>query len=201
MKKCTIIGKTNVGKTLFFINFAEYLGLKYLDIEFHEKKEVTKGRLSIKGALTQLVNSQPHKTQCFQCLIVDIPIGKGKKKIQMIDTTGLIDGIHSDAAIRKAISQTLAVIRDSDIILHIIDASAVDKDDLPSAMGPVDYEIAQFGQLKRGYAILANKMDIPGSEQGLKKIREEFCGNLIIPISALKKTGFKEVKTFVAHNI
>jgi len=201
MKKCTIIGKTNVGKTLFFINFAEYLGLKHLDIEFHEQKEVIKGRLSIKGALNQLVDSQPHKTRCFQCMTVDIPIGKGKKKIQMIDTTGLIDGIHNDASIRKAISQTLAVIRDSDIILHVIDASVIDKTDLPNAMGPVDYEIAQFGQLKRGYAILANKMDVPGSELGLKRIREEFCGNLIIPISALKKTGFKEVKAFVAHSI
>ena len=34
MKQCTIIGKTNVGKTLFLISFAEYLGPKTFDIDF-----------------------------------------------------------------------------------------------------------------------------------------------------------------------
>lgn len=119
----------------------------------------------------------------------------------MVDTIGLIDGIHPDIDIRMAISQTLAIIRDSDIILHLIDAHAAVKNDLPSTMGEVDYQIAQFAQLKRGYAILANKMDLSDSELGLKKIKQEFQGNLIIPISALYKRGFKEVKTFVGYNV
>ena len=85
--------------------------------------------------------------------------------------------------------------------MHIIDASAVTHKDLPNALGEVDYQIAQFAQLKRGYVILANKMDLPETGKGLAKIRQEFAGNLIIPISALYKKGFKEVKTFVVHNI
>ena len=68
-------------------------------------------------------------------------------------------------------------------------------------MGEVDYQISQFAQLKRGYAILANKMDKSEAKKGLIKIKEEFPGNLILPVSALYKKGFKEVKTFVAHNI
>jgi 50S ribosomal subunit-associated GTPase HflX len=121
--------------------------------------------------------------------------------LQLIDTVGLIDGIHSNIEIRKAISHTLTIVRVSDIILHIVDAASAGRDELPSSMGEVDYQLAQFAQLKRGYAILANKMDLPDAKEGLDKIKSEFSGNLIIPISALHKKGFKEVRTFVAHNI
>lgn len=202
MKRCTIIGKTNVGKTLFFINFAEYLGVKFLVVEFinHEGIKTTQ-KIYSKSAISELIDNKIHKTRGIQSLYIDVPIGKGKKKIKMVDTVGLIDGIHPDINMRKAISQTLSIIRESDIILHLIDASATVDKDLPNALGEIDYQIAQFGQLKRGYAILANKMDLTGSELGLNKIKQEFAGNLIIPISALYKKGFKEVKTFVGYNI
>ena len=55
--------------------------------------------------------------------------------------------------------------------------------------------------MRTGYVMLANKIDIPGSETGLNKLREEFPANLILPISALYKRGFKEVKDFVIRNI
>jgi small GTP-binding protein len=202
MKQCTIIGKTNVGKTLFLINFAEFLGTKTFDINFVYKEDIkTFKNISSKTAISRLVDEKPHKTRCIQAITLDIPMGKGKKRMEIVDTAGLIDGIHPDIEVRKAISQTLAIIRDSDIILHIIDAYAAKKKELPNSMGEVDYQIAQFAQLKRGYAILANKMDLQGAEDGLKKIKEEFSGHVIFPISALYKRGFKEVKTFVARNI
>lgn len=202
MKSCAIIGKTNVGKTLFFINFAEYLGLKNLDLELSDERgQKYKKRLSIKNAQKQLTDNTPHKTIKSQSLIIDFPLGKGKKKIQLIDTVGLIDGIHTDVEIRRAISATLAIIREAHLILHLIDVSAASHGDLPSALGEVDYQVAQFAQLRRGYAILANKMDLPGASSGLEYIRQEFSGNVILPISAKYKEGFKGVKVFVAHNI
>ena len=202
MKRCTIIGKTNVGKTLFLINFAEYLGVKSFDIEFITNEGYkTSEKVYPKTAISRLVDENSHKTRCIQAIALNIPMGKGKKRIKIIDTTGFIDGIHPDVEIRKAISQTLATIRDSEIILHIIDACAAKNKDLPSSMGEVDYQIAQFAQLKRGYAILANKMDLPGAEEGFIKIKQEFSGNVIFPVSALCKRGFREVRIFVAHNI
>ncbi|AEE91471.1 GTP-binding protein HSR1-related protein [Tepidanaerobacter acetatoxydans Re1] len=202
MKRCAIIGKTNVGKTLFLINFAEYLGVKSFNIEFvNNTGSKTSEKIIPQTAVSYLVDKNPHKTRCLQSIIINVPVGKGKKKIKIVDTSGFIDGIHPNIEIRKAISQTLTTVRDSDIILHIIDASAVKNKDLPSSMGEVDYQIAQFAQLKKSYAILANKMDLPGANEGFEKIKQEFSGNLIFPISALHKTGFKEVKIFVMHNI
>ncbi len=191
-----------MGKTLFLINFAEYLGVKSFNIEFvNNTGSKTSEKIIPQTAVSYLVDKNPHKTRCLQSIIINVPVGKGKKKIKIVDTSGFIDGIHPNIEIRKAISQTLTTVRDSDIILHIIDASAVKNKDLPSSMGEVDYQIAQFAQLKKSYAILANKMDLPGANEGFEKIKQEFSGNLIFPISALHKTGFKEVKIFVMHNI
>ena len=36
MKRCIVIGKTNVGKTLFVLQFAAYLGVDRLEITFEE---------------------------------------------------------------------------------------------------------------------------------------------------------------------
>jgi len=202
MKRCTIIGKPNVGKTMFLINFAEYLGAKALNVDLlYSDGTKNSINLSSKTAVLRLVDENPHKTRCIQEITLNVPMGKGKKKIKIVDTAGLIEGIHPDVDVRKAISQTLSIIRDSDLILHIIDAPAAKSKDLPSSMGEVDYQIAQFAQLKRGYAILANKMDLPAANEGLDKIKEEFPGHLILPISALYKRGFKEVKAFVVRNI
>ena len=135
MKRCTIIGKTNVGKTLFLINFAEYLGSKSLDIELIGNEGVkTIQKIYFKTAISRLVDENPHKTRCIQAIIVNIPMGKGKKRIRIIDTSGFIDGIHPNVEIRKGISQTLSLIRESDVILHIIDASAAEHKDLPTSM-------------------------------------------------------------------
>ncbi|ADL07942.1 GTPase [Thermosediminibacter oceani] len=160
-----------------------------------------KKKYTYKLAFRQLVDGIPHKTLNLQTVTVELPVGKGKKKIQLIDTTGLIDGIHNREEVRKAMSQTLSAILDSDVVLHIIDGSAVNRKDLLSSPSDVDYQIAKFAQSKKGYAILVNKMDLPEAKEGLKSIEREFHGNLIIPISALFKRGFKEVKTFVAYNI
>jgi dihydroflavonol-4-reductase len=192
MKTCTIIGKTNVGKTVFFLNFTKYLGANLFEIEYiNIDGTKTREKLNHRQAVLKLVDNKTHKTRCIQSLVVNMPMGKGKKKIQLIDTAGLIDRIHPDSNIRKSISQTLSVIRESDVVLHIIDASTAKRKELPSSMGEVDYQVAQFAQLKRSYAILANKMDLPEAELGLEKVRAEFRGNFIIPISALYKKGLE----------
>jgi predicted GTPase len=132
---------------------------------------------------------------------VNIHVGKGKKNIELIDTTGLTDRIHQDENIRKAISQTLASIRESQIILHMVDASTVFSKGAVSSLGEVDYQVAQFAQLKNGYVMLANKIDLNEGCLGLNKLKQEFPGNKIIPVSAKHKTGFKEVLSFVRKNI
>jgi len=65
----------------------------------------------------------------------------------------------------------------------------------------VDYQVAQFAQMRGGYLLLANKMDLEGAQEGLARLRREFVGHPIAPISALHKQGFHEVKAFVGRHL
>ncbi|MGB9977274.1 GTPase [Thermovenabulum sp.] len=201
LKQLTIIGKPNVGKTLFLINFAEFLGIKELEFEVSSLDGLKMiKRYSIKKALEELVDNNIHKTRQIYSIIINVPLNKGKKTVKFIDTVGFIDNIHPEKDIRKGIAYTLQLIQQTDIILHIIDSSAIDKN-LPNSLSDIDFTIAKFAEIKKGYCILANKIDLPEGKENFEKIRILFRGNLVIPISAKYKKGFKEVKSFVISSI
>jgi Predicted GTPases len=198
VKRCIVIGKTNVGKTLFVLQFAAYLGADRLEITFEEPGgEKRTETLSVDQAIRQLSSQEPHQTRCLQSIRLELPVGKGVKRFDVVDTSGLIEGIHGDVKVRKAMAQTLAAVRDADLILHLVDAAKAGERGVLQAVGDVDYQVAQFAQMRDAYAILANKVDLPNADVGVEKIRQEFSGHVIIPISALHRRGFKEVKRFV----
>ena len=202
MKACMIIGIANVGKSLFAVNFAAYLGVSRLEIEFTTPSGETYRRiLTQKEALQELISSHPHNTLGLQRLEIQLTGLKGKKRFALLDTSGLPDGIPQESMVRRAMAQTLGQVREAAIILHMIDASSVGKQGAVEAVGQVDWQVAQFGGMRTGYAILANKMDLPEAAAGLVEIRREFPGHVIFPISALLKTGFAEVKQFVWRHL
>jgi len=201
-QECLILGKVNVGKTLFLISFAEYLGLKDIEITFlSPDQQAWKMKYSINRAKGLLINPHPHKTRCLQKVTLNLPMGKGKKEIALIDSSGFVEGIHENREIRKGIAQTLSKISKTSVILHLIDTAKVGEMKNLTKMGEVDLQIAQFAQIKGGYALLANKMDIPYAKAGLDHLKQELSDLTIIPISAKEKQGFKEVKAFVCRNI
>lgn len=197
-----MIGQTNVGKTLFVLNFAEYLGMSELEMKIRFSNGFTVNKVySIPQARQELTGLGPHKTRCLQSVTLDIPVGKGRKRIQITDSTGLIDTIHQDVEVRRAIAQTLSAIRQADVLLHIIDPTRLCQQPSHVALGEIDYQVAQFAQLRGQYSILANKMDLPGAREGLQQLLKSLPGQYIIPISALYKRGFREVKAFVCRNL
>lgn len=202
LKACIVIGKANVGKTLFAINFAGYLGITSLEIEFTPADGKTYRRtLSQPEALQSLISPNPHHTLGLQRIQIQMPGFKGRKEFALVDTSGLTEDIPEQPLIRRAMAQTLAQVREAAIILHLVDASSVGKLGAVEAMGQVDWQVAQFGGMRDGYAILANKMDLPEAAAGLAQIRQELPGHPILPISALLRTGFSEVKQFVWRHL
>lgn len=199
---CVALGRTNAGKTVFTLRFAAYLGVKRLRLAFAEAD----GRLyqreyGVEEALRDLAGPTPHLTRRLQRISLEIPGGKGVKRFDLVDTSGLMDGIHPDREVRRAMAQTLAVVRDARVILHLVDAAMAGQAGPVAALGDVDYQVAQFAQMRGGYAILANKMDLPGAQKGLEIIRKEFPGHTILPISALHSQGFQEVRRFVWNQL
>lgn len=208
MKRCIIIGRPNVGKTLFAIRFAEYLGVAIARISFAEAGgRRWQAQYSVAGALGDLTGSTPHQTRQLQSFTLRLPAGKGSKQFELVDTSGLVDGIHPDRNIRLAMAQTLSTVREAKVLLHMLDADAVGRSGEhaaktgASAVGEVDREVAKFGLARGGYLMLANKMDLPQASVGLERLRTLFPGHPLAPVSALRGDGFEEVKQFVGRNL
>lgn len=201
MKKAIIVGRTNAGKTLFMINFAEYLGLRslYIKFEYPGGKKLTK-EISINNAINYLSSSTPYKTRCLQSLDLEIPVYKGYRDIKVIDSSGLCDGVPEEYLTRSAIVQTIEALDKSDIIIHIIDISPSQIDG-SYVISEIDQQLIRFGKARRSYVLLANKIDIDKNNKGLSLLKEKFDNVNIIPISALYKYGFKEVKSFVVKSL
>ncbi|WP_018133353.1 GTPase [Effusibacillus pohliae] len=198
MRNCLVVGRPNVGKTMFCVNFAEFLGLQRLEVYYQlPDGTIRQRKYDLSAARHELSGLGQHKTRSLQSIQLDLPGGKGARKFKLTDSTGLTDGIHPDTGLREAMAQTLAELQATDCILHMVDLGEVARAGGVRAMGELDLQIAELGSYKDGYAMLANKIDLPDAPKGLALLREELKEARIIPISALYRQGFREVKEYV----
>lgn len=195
-REALVIGKTGVGKTALVLALAEFLNLKQVEFSFlypdgSKRVEV----LRLEQARRKLIGNRPHRTRCLQSISINLPAGKGKRTLVVTDTTGLLEGIHEQPEIRRAMAQSLEAVRRADIVLHVLDVRTDGA--AAAATGELDQQLAGYASLKSGYALIVNKMDLPGAEAGLARIKERFVGRRIIPVSASQKKGLAEVKAFL----
>lgn len=201
MPLALVVGKPNAGKTLFALNFAAFLGLQTVRWQLVDSDGCRREQLMpIERARRRLVSSAPHKT--LQSLTLPIPIRSRKpdKTLRLLDTAGIVDGITDRADVRHAMADTLERVQTASLVLHIVDASEVESSAV-EAPGPVDRELAAFCPMIAAYVVLANKMDRPHAQRGLTQIQQQFRGCLVIPVSALTRQGFREVKAFVFRHV
>ncbi len=199
MKKCLVTGMPNVGKTCFVINFAEYMGVKELKFHVRQRAGYTAiNSYNLSEARKKLISVKENTTKEVQLIKLEINKGKTIRELQLIDSCGLSDGIHPDEEVRLAMARTLRLIRDTEFILHIIDIKNIKNDKKgKDILLPVDRLILDYASMEKKYAILANKMDLSFAEMNLKILKKNIKDIIIIPISALYKEGFKEVKKMV----
>lgn len=196
MKEFIVVGRPNCGKTMFTLNFASFLGCKAIDITFRAFDGILDCKhMKIEQAQQLLSSIAMHKTKSLQSIILKVNIGKTAANFKLTDTCGLSEQIHSDEAIRRGMAQTLSLLRYADFIFHMIDLSV-----MQNAVG-IDNEIYNYGLSRHNYLILANKYDLASAKSNLIKIKEQHPLAAVIPISAIYKDGFKEVRACVARNI
>jgi predicted GTPase len=202
VKRSLVIGNANVGKTLFCLRFAAFLGLRQLRVFVERTDGKTEERLLTVEEAKQLLSSpESHHTRDLQPIALSVPRGKSNRQLLLTDTTGLTDGIHPDTAIRQAMAQTLSALASAQVILHVVDAarlgSEASESGKSSAWKPVDEQLAEYGQGCGSYLILANKMDLPGAKAGYQHLCKRFGKHRVVPVSALYGGGFREVKQHV----
>jgi|SRR5690554_263285 len=198
MSDCLVTGMPNVGKTCFVINFAEYMGLQ--ELKFYMKQQA--GYTSINSyspeeAMSRLVSANDNFTKNVQSINIEIPAGKTYRRMEIIDSCGLTDGIHHNEEIRKAMAKTLGLIRKSSFILHMIDVLNINKKG--EILMPVDRMILKYALKEKKYAILINKIDLIYASNKIEILKQQLHNTIMIPISALYKRGFKEVKKLVLN--
>ncbi len=194
---CLVVGKPNVGKTCFVINFAAYMGLKKLKFYIKQPAGFTSTKsYSINIARNKLISTEANYTRNIQAVKLTLPIGKVDKELKIVDSCGLREGIHPDAKIRMAMATTIKHLQNSKLILHIIDLTNISRntdDILPS----IDRMIVNFASIDKNYAIIVNKIDLKEYIDNLTLIKKKLTNKVIIPISALYQKGLEEIKTFV----
>jgi len=201
MRELVVVGRPNSGKTLFCLNFAEYLGTKTVDVTFRTFDDLLTCRhFTVAEARRELVSIVQHKTRCVQSLVLKMPLGKTTVNFKLTDTCGISETIHSSDTIRQGMAQTLSAVRFADFVIHIIDLTIVTPEFI-NAPANIDQEIYRYGLARRNYLLLANKIDLPEAKNNLRRLLSFLPQAPLLPISALYRKGFKEVRKYVARNI
>ncbi|MEW6044898.1 MAG: GTPase domain-containing protein [Bacillota bacterium] len=199
-----VVGRPGVGKTLFVLRFAQWCGHRRLVVR-RRAQEPDDGEwveMDLSAAVAQLVGTGTPTTRQIQHLDVEWRHAKRQVTVRLVDTVGLTAQIHPDPALRRSMAETLALVMESRIVLHVVDGPGtaraperlLDEDDL-------DAQLGRYGERRGGYAVLVNKLDLPGGRAGLESVRRAWPRRTVLGISALEAWGFAAVRKFLQRRV
>ncbi len=122
---------------------------------------------------------------------------KENKSFVIADLPGLIEGASLGEGLGD---QFLKHVERTRVIAHVIDMGGFEGRNPFEDYVLINKELEAFNPniLKKPQIILANKMDLEGSEENLKSFREKVSDIPIYPISAAKKEGLEEAMATLA---
>lgn len=116
----------------------------------------------------------------------------------MADLPGLIEGAHQGVGLGH---QFLRHIERTRVIVHVIDMSGLEGRDPYDDYLTINQELKEYNLrlTERPQVVVANKMDIPQSEENLAKFKEQVGDEVqIFPISAVTRQGLRDLLFTVA---
>ena len=120
------------------------------------------------------------------------------RSFAMADLPGLIEGAHEGIGLGH---QFLRHIERTRVIVHVIDMSGLEGRDPYEDYLTINEELKQYNLrlTERPQIIVANKMDMPESEENLKAFKEKVGSEVkIFPISAISRKGLQELLFAIA---
>jgi GTP-binding protein len=110
------------------------------------------------------------------------------------DIPGLIEGAHEGTGLGH---EFLKHVERTKLLIHLVDISASEYRDPVEDFRIINEELRKYNQQlsERPQIVAANKMDVTGAEDNLKKFRDaiEPLGYKVFPISAASNQGIKEL--------
>ncbi len=112
------------------------------------------------------------------------------KDIVLADIPGLIEGAADGAGLGH---DFLRHVERTRLLLHVVDISGSEGRDPIDDLDQINTELDHYGKLgELPQIIVCNKMDLPGAEENLKRMRvlAEGMGCAVFPVSAATREGF-----------
>ncbi|HAQ54873.1 MAG TPA: GTPase ObgE [Anaerovibrio sp.] len=123
-----------------------------------------------------------------------------ERSFVMADIPGLIDGASEGVGLGH---DFLRHVERTKVIVHIVDASGVEGRDPVEDYYKINKELRIYSEkiARRPQILVANKMDLPGAQENLERLKDlaEKEGIEIFPISAATRQGTKELIQRVAQ--
>lgn len=113
------------------------------------------------------------------------------------DLPGLIEGAHEGLGLGD---KFLRHIERTKVIAHIIDMSGIEERDPIDDFNTINNELAKFSEklAKKPMIVIANKMDMPNSEENLEKFRKNVDCK-VFTMSAINNDGIDEILVELAN--
>lgn len=122
-----------------------------------------------------------------------VRIGEGQSYV-LADIPGLIEGASEGAGLGH---EFLRHVERTRLLLHVIDASGQENRDPVEDFYKINDELKQYSEKlsEKKQIIVLNKMDLPQSQENVKRIKEEFSDKYeIYEVSAATGQGLNELK-------
>ncbi|MCP8617001.1 GTPase ObgE [Salirhabdus salicampi] len=119
----------------------------------------------------------------------------------MADLPGLIEGAHEGIGLGH---QFLRHVERTRVIVHVVDMSGLEGRDPYDDFVSINEELKQYDERisKRPQIVVANKMDIPQSEENLMKFKEQVGDHVdIYAISAITREGLRPLLFAIADQL
>src|SRR5699024_9499738 len=116
-------------------------------------------------------------------------VGDGRSFV-MADLPGLIEGAHEGVGLGF---QFLRHVERTRIIVHMIDLASLEDRDPFADYQRINKELESYGSnlIEKPQIIVANKIDMPDSEEKLEKLKEQLPAN----------TEVIEISTYTQNNV
>jgi hypothetical protein len=188
-----VVGAAKGGKTLFCINFAEYLGARALCYTENSPFGAGRGVTTPETARALMVDPGPRCNGVVRSFAVNRP-HRQPRRIALIDTASLKEKSPLPRAERKKLILTLQALQEADAVLYLADLACYDPVGIDFALAS-DRGLSRYC-FKKGkpYLVVATKCDLPHARKN-PYIEQFFCRNGRIPfISSLTREGFAQLR-------
>lgn len=118
------------------------------------------------------------------------------------DIPGLIEGAHEGVGLGH---EFLKHVERTRLLIHVVDVAGVEERDPVEDFRIINEELKEYNPSLAGktQVVAANKMDIPGSEENLARLKTEAdaLGYRLFPISAATNKGIRELMLYAGEKL